>query len=484
MLMVLLCSNAFASPAQEVFDQAKSYLETQYFGPSSVNMLEHTAKYQPVLDEACKEDKETCTFDKAEPVIAKMLFDLQDKHAYYISKADLAQRAANSTGNVASPVARIGITHQGFCNTPTGDCERDELGNIKSPQIYDRLISNVVPGSPAEKVGLMYGDRWVGYNDILFSSASDVKIATEQRAAFTKIVQAQQPVTMKIIRGIDRQDLDIVVTGVIINTVNLPTMTLRSDGVGVLLIRDWLVQGLGVKIHGLVKQAIDKNASAIVIDQRDNGGGYPSERAIAQGAFFEKSENILRVPRYEADKNTVVERYENGVYAQLNLQGTVLGSLKIDNPVLFQGSVVMLVNKSCASACEYFASAIQRAKRGSIIGEETAGIGNTNTYPFALMNGGAASMPTVRAFWADGTPLPSSVKPDIATPNYEFNLFNTGVDQPLQKALESFGAKASANVSSITLSPLLDFTGSSVMDSLMQRVSGNLEVAQNTANLQ
>ena len=477
-------SLAFASPAQDVFEQAQFYLETQYWGPSTVNMKEHTVKYQPMLDKACADDMANCAYEKAEPVIGQMLFDLDDNHAYYLSSAAVAQERASATGVAASPVPRIGITSRGFCDTPTGICERDDQGNLKSKQLFDRFVVNVVPGAPAEKAGLMYGDRWVGFNDVLFSSAADAKAASDQQAEFTKLVRAQQPVTMKIIRGVDRQKLDIVITGAIINTVNVPTITLRSDGIGILLIRDWLIQGLGVKVHDLVKEAIDKGAKSIVIDQRDNGGGFGNERAIAQGAFLEKPDNVLRIPRYDAEKSTVIEHYENGVFTQSNPQGVELSNQKIANPVLFKGSIAMLVNNGCASACEYFASTIQRMKRGPIIGEETLGIGNTNTARFGLINGGAAAFPTLRAFWADGTPLPSSVKPDIETPNYEFNLFNTGIDQPLQKALESFGAKTSANVSSITLLPLPDFTGSSLMDSVMNSVSGNLEVARNNPDLQ
>lgn len=477
-------SFAFASPAQDVFEQAQFYLETQYWGPSTVNMKEHTVKYQPMLDKACADDMANCAYEKAEPVIAQMERDLDDGHAYYLSAAAVAQERASATGVAASPVPRIGITSRGFCDTPTGVCEVDDQGNLKSKQIFDRFVINVVPGAPAEKAGLMYGDRWVGFNDVLFSSAVDAKAASDQQAAFTKIVRAQQPVTMKIIRGADRQKLDITLTGAIINTVDLPKITLRSDGIGVLLIRNWQVQGLGAKIHGLVKEAIDKGVKSIVIDQRDNPGGFGNERAIAQGAFLEKSEDILRVPRYNSERDTVIERYENGAFITLNPQGIELSRQKIDNPVLFKGSIAMLVNGDCGSACEYFASGLQRAKRGMVIGEETAGVGNTNSARFGLINGGAATMPTVRAFWTDGTPLPSSVKPDIETPNYEFNLFNTGVDQPLQKALESFGAKTAATVSSITLSPLPDFTGSSLMDSVINSVSGNLEVVQQNQNLQ
>ena len=483
--LLAISSFAFASPAQDVFEQAQFYLETQYFGPNPVNMKEHTAKYQPMLDKACADDVANCAYEKAEPVIAQMLDDLNDGHAYYLSAAAVSQERANVSGVSASPTPRIGITHRGFCDTPTGVCEFDDAGNLKSKQIFDRLIMNVLAGTPGEKAGLKFGDRWVGYNDVLFSNAMDAKAASEMLADFTKRVRAKETIIMKIVRGVAREKLDISIVGEIINTVDFPSITLRSDGIGVLLIRDWLIQGLGTKVHDLVREAINKGAKSIVIDQRNNGGGLGNERAIAQGAFLEKPDDVYRIPRYNAEQDTVIEHYENGVFTQSNPQKVELSNQKVANPALFKGPIAMLVNNNCASACEYFASSIQRAKRGPIIGEETAGVGNTNTARFGLINGGAEGFPTLRAFWADGTPLPSSVKPDIVTPNSDFNLFNTGVDQPLQKALESFGAKTSANVSSITLSALPDFTGSSVMNSVMQNVSGNLEMVQhNNTNLQ
>jgi carboxyl-terminal processing protease len=478
-------SLAFASPAQDLFEQASFYLETQYWGPSTVNMKEHTAKYQPLIDKACAEDKDNCAYEKAEPVIAQMEFDLQDRHAYYLSAADRAQELADERGTGTSPVPRVGITSRSFCDTPTGVCERDDQGNLKSKPIFDRLIASVVPGSPAETAGLKIGDRWVGFNDVLFMSAPDAKTATEQQAAFTKIVRAQQPVTMKIVRGADRQKLDIVVTGAIIKTADFATMTIRSDGIAILTIRTWALQGQANKVHALVKEAIDKNIKAIVIEQRDNGGGLTAESYMSVGAFVENPAPIRRIPRYSAETQTTEERYSNGTFSIVNLQGVELGNLKVTNPVLFKGPIAMLVNNGCASSCELFASGLQKTKRGPIIGEETLGIGNTNTARIGLINGGVIAFPTIRDFWTDGTPLPSSVKPDIETLNAEFNLFNTGVDQLLQKALESFGAKASTTVTSYTLSSLPDFSGSSTIDSVFQQVSGNLEMVQNNnANLQ
>jgi carboxyl-terminal processing protease len=477
-------SLAFASPAQDLFDQATFYLETQYFGPNPVNMKEHTAKYQPLLDKVCADDMVNCAYEKAEPVIGQMEFDLQDPHASYLSAAAVAEESSTVTGAGTSPVPRVGIASRIFCDTPSGACERDDQGNLISKQIFDRFIANVVPGSPAEAAGIKYGDRWVGYNDVLFASATDAKAAADQQAAFTKIVRAQQPVTMKIIRGADRQKLDIIVTGAIIKTADFATMTIRSDGIAILTIHTWFLEGQANKVHALVKEAMDKNVKAIVIEQRDNGGGLGNEGFASVGAFVETPAAIRRVPRYSAETRTIEERYSNGTYSVFNLQGVELGSQKIANPALFKGPIAMLVNSGCASACEYFASGLQKTKRGPIIGEETLGVGNTNTQRFILINGGAAAMPTVRAFWTDGTPLPSSITPDIVTPNAEFTLFNTGVDQLLQKALEYFGAKASAVVSSYDLAPVPDFSGSSLMDSVFQKVSGNLEMVQNNANLQ
>jgi carboxyl-terminal processing protease len=483
--LIATSSFAFASPAQDLFEQAQFYLETQYWGPSTVNMKEHTAKYQPILDKACAEDKDNCAYEKAEPIIAQMEADLQDGHAYYLSAAAFAEENSSRTGAGTSPVPRIGITSRGFCDTPTGVCERDVQGNLKSKPIFDRLVANVVPGSPAEKAGLLIGDRWIGFNDVLFANAVDAKAATENQAAFTKLVRAQQPVTMKIVRGADRQKLNIVVTGAIINTADYATMTMRSDGIAILSIRTWALDGQATKVHALVKEAMDKNVKAIVIEQRDNGGGSPFEGMTSVGAFVETPAPIRRVPRYNAETQTREQRYSNGTFAYFNLQGVELFSQKINNPVLFKGPIAMLVNEGCASACEYFASGLQKTKRGPIIGEETAGVGNTDTARIGLINGGVMGMPINRAFWVDGTPLPSSVTPDIVTPNAEFNLFNTGVDQLLQKALEYFGAKASATVTSYDLAPLPDLTGSSTIDAVFQQVSGNLEmVKHNNANLQ
>lgn len=443
----LICSSAagaqkfIGSPAQDLFDQASFFLDTQYFGPSTINMTEHIAKYQAKVDEACAATGLQCGTDKVEPLLDDMFNEIQDPHAYYLSAAAVAQENANRSGTATSPAPRVGFTSFTYCDTPTGVCTFDAAGNPTSKLIGDRLITSVIKGAPGDKAGLRYGDRWVGYNGTTYASFNgDVAAINKFQADFGVKIRAGETMTMQILRGGEKQKLDIQVKGEIINTSEVPSLELRSDGVGILRVPDYLITGIGQRVHDLIRDAQTKGLKAVIFNQRGNGGGSALERWFATGAFIKTPAPMRRIPRYNADKNSVEEGFENGTFYQRFVARPEIGnSFKVNNPVLFEGPFAVLVDSGCASACEYISSSFQRAKRGLVIGEETVGIGNTNTARFGLANGGAAAMPTLRAFWADGTPLPSAITPDFKATT--FDVFKTGVDAGLNKAFESVGAK-------------------------------------------
>ncbi len=452
----LVCSSAagaqkyIGSPAQDLYDQASFFLETQYFGPSTIVMADHIAKYQAKVDEACAATGVLCASTTIEPLLDVMFDEIQDPHAYYLSAAAVAQQNANRAGTATSPVPRIGFTSLSYCETPTGACTFDAAGNLTSKLNGDRLITGVVKNAPADKAGLKYGDRWIGYGGILYSSFNgDVARLNQFQAEFTTKVRAGEVLTMQILRGGEKQKLDVQVKGEIINTSEVPQLELRSDGVGILRVPDYLIAGIGQRIHDLIRDANSKGLKAVIFNQRGNGGGSALERWFTTGAFVKSPAAMRRTPRYNADKNTVEEGFENGGFYQRYVSRPEINATRaVTNPVLFEGAFAVLVDSGCASACEYISSSFQRAKRGLVIGEETVGIGNTNTQGFSLANGGAANMPTLRAFWADGTPLPSAITPDFKVTT--FDVFKTGVDAGLNKALESVGVKTLQAPSSST----------------------------------
>jgi carboxyl-terminal processing protease len=451
------------SPAQDLFDQAAFFLETQYFGPSKISMTDLIAKYQAEVDKACATAQLQCAYETIEPLLETMFDEIQDPHAYYQSAASRQAEQQQATGTVTTPAPRMGFSHAAFVEyqkqtIPVGALTPGLLDLVNKGEVkflsYDRMIVNVVSGSPAEKVGFRYGDRWIGYNGTLFSSFTNITDYAAFLAALTPKIQAREKVTFNFLRGGNKTPVNIEGTGDIINAAPFPTMTIDENNIGYLKISDFLLQGLGQQVHNLVKSAMDKNVKAIVVNMRGNGGGFGSERMISMGAFIDKPEPMRRVPRYNPERNTSEEAWLNdtGVYVVRDLKGVEAGRITIQNPVLFKGPTAVLVDENCASACEYFASGIQRAKRGPVLGVPTVGIGDTNSARFGLANGGAAAMPTVRAFWSDGTPLPSQITPDISTPDAEFQLFTTGRDVGVEKALENLGVKLSSQITGEVLS--------------------------------
>lgn len=416
-LALVLGSLSLASPAQDLFDQASFYVEFYYNGPANLNLKELTARYQVELDRACASQKDTCPYDQAVPIIEQMVDELNDNHTYYLSPDALRGTRESRQGNAPSRTLRIGVTH------------------LPIPGSRDRLIVDVVEGGPADEAGLAYGDRIIAINGRSLSELPDDNQVVQ---LLTQSVQSGRPVVLTILRGPERQRLEITLTGREINLARFPSLKIRSDGVAVLKIPDFDAQGqVGRRVHELVREAQQKNARAMVLELRGNSGGLLNEMILAAAAFLDEAYVALE-DRYRTERTEF--RIRDG-----RLTITRDGQSESANlPFLtrWRGPLVVLVDNNTASGGEYLASAIQKARVGPLVGVPTLGIGNTTTRPFNLINGGALSISYNRAFFADGTPFPPRATPDFVIENSLEQLANTGRDLPFEKALEALGIKA------------------------------------------
>lgn len=102
-----------------------------------------------------------------------------------------------------------------------------------------------------------------------------------------------------------------------------------------------------------VKKLKDENVNGIVIDLRNNGGGYLSEVKEMAGLFI-KSGPVVQVRGRDGDVTVLRDN---------------------DTSVLYRGPLAVMVNEWSASASEIFAAAMQDYKRGIIIGSTTYGKG-------------------------------------------------------------------------------------------------------------
>lgn len=420
--LLALASLALASPAQDLFDQASFYLQFYYNGPSTLNLKDLTSKYQSSLDTACAAQKDTCPYDQAVKVIEGMVAELNDGHTYYQTPEELGAFQQQRQGSAPSKVLRIGLTHTAIQGS------------------HDRLVVDVVEGGPADQAGFQYGDRITAVNGKLLNSLSSddeaAKLLTDQ-------VQTGKPVTITIVRGPQRQQLELTLTGREINLSRMPSLRMRPDGVAVLKLPDFLADGkVGAKVHELVKQAQSQGAKAMIVDLRGDGGGSALESLISMAAFVDEP-YVAFTDRYNTERTEI--SIKNGQGTIRNQDGTEVQRFSIPGYTQWKGPLVVMVDRGSASGAEYLASVIQLTKRGVIVGEPTVGIGNTTTRTFGLINRGGLNVAYNRAYLANGQSYPTQVRPDIPA-SADLNLLaNSGRDIQLEKALEALGIKSATN---------------------------------------
>ena len=415
-----------ASPAQNLFDQAASYLELMYNGFSPVVIRDLTGKYRLELTQACANQVDTCPYPVAVGLIERMILEIGDKHTNYYSP-DAYTAFQRSFSGQGAPTPRIGVVTR------------------RVPGSTDRLVVDVVENGPAEAAGFLRGDRIVAVNGAALPSVNEALEENsperqtqeqENSRAISKVVSTGEPVTLTVLRrGTDR--LEVQVQGKVFASGRLPSLKTAPGlpaGVVVLRIPDFEGPTVGQVIHDLVLKAQQDGAKGIIVDLRENGGGRSTECLSGVGAF------VGPVARVRESRKTKREMgYRAGVVYQRDLQGLEFPLYRLKTVASWQGPVVALVNTASGSCAEYFAADLQFAKRGVVLGEKTAGVGNTGTLILGLLDGSGLQVTTERAIHPDGTPYAEAVTPDIAVKDDLDELAKSGRDVPLERAVQALG---------------------------------------------
>lgn len=407
---VFVCSSAFASPAQDLFEQAAKYLTEEYYGFAGGNVAVLVQRYRDELQRACALAGNGCSFDIAREVIQHMLNDLNDPHTYLIP-AEKKASAQNPVEDASTP--RIGAAA------------------VPVEGSNDLVVTDVRPDGAAGEAGLMRGDRIVAFNGNGLPSGKN-----ENLKAYFQIIRKGAPFTANIIRdGI--KPLEINLKPRIANSPWLPfvrKMPQLPSEVVVIRVTDYETGGqVGSRVHSLVNRAQDNGAKAIIIDERDNPGGALTECTTASGAFLESVAVTLSTRREK-----ITYGFKDG--ASYGATGTQRYTFyKVPKVAAWTGKVVVLVNSDSASCAEEFAENLQLQKRATIIGEPTFGILNTGLFTLGLMDGSGLSVTSVRVYDQNNNLFPERVTPDIAIKDDLDELAKSGRDVMLEKALEVLG---------------------------------------------
>ena len=154
-----------------------------------------------------------------------------------------------------------------------------------------------------------------------------------------------------------------------------------------------------------------KDLDAIIVDVRNNPGGYLQAAVDLASDFLENGETVVK----EESAGQIRNEY----------RVEKLGRLR-------KGEVVVLVNEGSASASEILAGALRDNKRAELIGSTTFGKG-TIQEPLQIDGGGGLHITIARwitpsGFWVND----GGLKPDVEVEDNP----DTTEDEQLNKAIE------------------------------------------------
>ncbi len=274
-----------------------------------------------------------------------------------------------------------------------------ELG-IKDQKI---IVISPLNGSPAQKAGVRAGDFILAVNgqssaSMTLSQAVE-KIRGPKGTTVTLTVSHKEennPKDIKIVRDVItvksvetwiKKGKDIDSINLDKKYADLSIVYIRLSQFGDNTNSEWLssVNDLNLKISK------DKSVRGVVLDLRNNPGGYLTDAVFIASEFL--AEGTIVVSEEEASGKTVLKANRRGFLTEI--------------------PVVVLVNKGSASASEIVAGALRDHNRAELAGETTFGKG---TIQQAEDLGGGAGIHVTIAKWItpNGTWVnEKGFKPDI-----------------------------------------------------------------------
>ncbi len=268
-----------------------------------------------------------------------------DPHTVYFTKEELESFELG----VDQTYVGIGIEMQAFSPYP--------------------VISDVFEDSPAQKAGLEVGDYLVAGDGVDFTDMSFDEIR--------EIILGEEGSDVVITYQRNGVKKDVTVTRASISNTVIDSVV--DDNIGVIRITtfgSYTPNELVAVLDNFEKEGITE----IIIDLRNNGGGYLDAVVKMTDLFLEKDDVIFK------------QVYGNG--EEVEYKAT---DFKYDSFM----DVIILVNENTASASEVFASALQDHGVATVVGDQTYGKGTSQT-TYAFADGSALKYTQTQWFRSSG----------------------------------------------------------------------------------
>lgn len=259
--------------------------------------------------------------DKAIPQILAEL----DPHSVYISAKDVQ----TATDDLKGSFSGVGIEF-----------------TIREDTIH---VQNVIKNGPAERAGLLAGDKIVTIDGKPFVG----KVVTNEEAMHRLKGPKDTKVKVGVVRYGSTKVREFTVTRGEIPQKSISATYMLDENTGYIRIKNFGETTYPELLIALAKLS-QGGFSNLVIDLRDNTGGYLQSAVQIANEFLPKNKLIVYTQGRKSPRQDYVSK-GNGSYQNIPL--------------------VVLINEGSASASEIFAGAMQDNDRATIIGRRSFGKG-------------------------------------------------------------------------------------------------------------
>jgi carboxyl-terminal processing protease len=270
-------------------------------------------------------------------------------------------------------------------------------------------ITKPMPNSPAEKVGLQAGDQ------VIAIDGQDMTGIAPEAVRQKVLGPASSTVTLTIQRPGETQPLDVQITRQVI-VVPSVTSKMLDNNIAYIPISTF-GDNTANDLHQQLAALLAQNPKGLILDLRDNGGGY-LDTAISVASEFIPSGVI------------VTEQAGDGTKTPYN---AIPGGLATDSSSL---PMVVLVNGYSASASEIVAGALQDTGRAKLVGETTYGKGSVQDWVPLANNQGAVRVTIARWLTPNGRTIDKKgLTPDVVVTMTQDDI-TAGRDPQLDAAVQ------------------------------------------------
>ncbi|MEI7987491.1 MAG: S41 family peptidase [Chloroflexota bacterium] len=317
-------------------------------------------------------------------------------------------------GAIQGMMASLGDQHTSYMNPDqykqmnmSMEGEYEGIGAWVDTTTEYLTIISPMPNSPAEKAGLLPGDKVIKIDD------EDMTGIDGSLVVKHILGKAGTTVALTIVREKVKDPFKVIITRARVVVPSVQGKILKDKNIAYIQLYTF-GENTTKDLRTEIKKLIDQKPDGMILDLRNNGGGLLTTAIEVGSEFIPKG--VVLYEDYGKGKRQTFEAKKGG--------------LAVDIPL------VVLINEGSASASEIVAGAIQDHKRGPLVGITSYGKGSVQNWIPLLDSQGAVRVTIAR--WL--TPDEHQINKKGLKPDYEVELtaddFKAKKDPQLDKAVE------------------------------------------------